>query len=91
MMSSGKGLGIAEQLYQNITNQKLGISADTTTAEQAAKAAEQQNDDAAATLASALTGVSADDIKSMTPKQQAEMAALATESTLASSLLSSGE
>ncbi len=91
MMSSGKGLGIAEQLYQNITNQKLGISADTTTAEQAAKTAQQQNDNAAAALAASLTGVSADDIKSMTPKQQAEMAALATESSLASSLLSSGE
>ena len=92
MMSSGKGLGIAEQLYQNITNQKLGISNDTTTAAQAAQnEAAKTNDDAAAALASSLTGVSADDIKSMTPKQQAEMAALATESTLASSLLNSGE
>ncbi len=35
MMSAGQGVGIAEQLYQSITNQKLGISADTTTAEQA--------------------------------------------------------
>lgn len=39
MMASGQGVGIAEQLYQSITNQKLGISNDTTTAEQKAETA----------------------------------------------------
>ncbi|MCR4605505.1 MAG: rod-binding protein [Eubacterium sp.] len=38
MMSAGQGVGIAEQLYQSITNQKLGISADTTLTEEQAQA-----------------------------------------------------
>ena len=86
MQSAGQGVGIAEQLYQSIMNQKNGISADTTTAEMAAQEASQSNADAAATLASSLTGVSAEDIKSMTPAQQAEMVSLASESALAGAL-----
>ena len=91
MMSSGQGVGIAEQLYQSITNQKLGISNDTTTAEAAAKAAQQANSSAAAELAASVTGLSAEDVESMTPQQKAETAALAAESTFASTLLGSGE
>ncbi|MEE3467898.1 MAG: rod-binding protein [Eubacterium sp.] len=90
MMASGQGVGIAEQLYQSITNQKLGISADTTTAAMAAKEAAQSASTGASELA-ALTGLSTEDIESMTAKQKAEAAALAAESSFASSLLSSGE
>ncbi len=90
MMASGQGVGIAEQLYQNITNQKLGISNDTTTAAMAAKEAAQNATTGASELA-ALTGLSTEDVNSMTAKQKAEAAAIAAESSFASSLLSSGE
>lgn len=83
MMSAGQGVGIAEQLYQSITNQKLGISNDTTTAAQAEK------DKAAAELASTMTGLSAEDVKDMTSEQQAELAALSTEASFADALLGS--
>lgn len=64
MMSAGQGVGIAEQLYQSITNQKLGISSDTTTAEAAAKeaaqkAAEQETSATPEQTAAELTGAAA--------------------------------
>ncbi len=90
MMSSGQGVGIAEQLYQSITNQKLGISRDTTTLEQAAaETAQKQAADSGTSALASMLGMDTEDVESMTAKQKAEAAALATESTLASSLLGS--
>ena len=75
MMASGQGVGIAEQLYQSITDQKLGISKDTTTAEQAA--VEQ--------LANQ-TGATTEDINAMSKQEQAEVAAAQTMADFASAL-----
>ena len=91
MMASGQGVGIAEQLYQSITNQKLGISNDTTTAAMAASEAAQKAASTGASELAALTGLSTEDVESMTAKQKAEAAAIVAESSFASSLLSSGE
>ena len=90
MMASGQGVGIAEQLYQSITNQKLGISKDTTTAEQAAKVAEQlagkTGTDAAVQALAQQTGATAADIKDMSKAEQAEVAAAQAEASFASAL-----
>lgn len=98
MMSAGQGVGIAEQLYESITNQKLGISKDTTTTEQAAAAAKEAaetaqktNQDSANETLAKMIGTTAEAVESMTPKQKAEMASLATQSSFASTLSGSGE
>ncbi|MBR6228266.1 MAG: rod-binding protein [Eubacterium sp.] len=74
MMASGQGVGIAEQLYQSITNQKLGISNDTTTADQATKQLAE------------MTGATTEDIRKMTPQEQAEVAAMQAEASFADAL-----
>ena len=90
MMASGQGVGIAEQLYQSITNQKLGISKDTTTAEQAAKVAEQlagkTGTDAAVQALAQQTGATTADIGAMSKQEQAEVAAAQAEASFASAL-----
>ena len=92
MMASGQGVGIAEQLYQSITNQKAGISNDTTTAAQAvaeaARSVTENNSSAAAQLAS-MTGVTKEDIEAMSPKEQAEVAAMQAEASFANALTDS--
>ena len=91
MMSSGQGVGIAEQLYESITNQKLGISRDTTTAAQAlAEAAQTTATDSGESALASMIGVDKEDVESMTASQKAEAAALAAESTFANSLFGSG-
>ena len=87
MMASGQSIGIAEQLYQSITNQKLGISKDTTTAEQAAAAAAQSGStDAAVQALADMTGAQVSDINEMSREEQAEVAAAQAEASFASAL-----
>ena len=74
MMASGQGVGIAEQLYRSIMDQKLGISKDTTTEDQAVNQLAR------------MTGATSEDIRKMTPQEQAEVAAVQAESAFANAL-----
>lgn len=75
MMSTGKGIGIAEQLYQSITNQKLGISNDTTTAAQAAQAV--SGDTGSSDVAAQAARSVAEEAAGTTNKEKAETIAAA--------------
>ncbi|MBO6108212.1 MAG: rod-binding protein [Eubacterium sp.] len=77
MMSSGQSIGIAEQLYQSIMNQKLGISKDTTLSEE----------QLSAVSAGGLNIGAAQTTDDMTNEQKAEAVAVDAESTVASALL----